>query len=317
MYERNGDQFFFPLPHDDNGYVGRECPECEKYFKLTPGTGVPDEDQTYCPYCGHRETQNNFATPDQIEYAKSLLQQFMQDEFHKMFKKLERKYPKHKAKSQMVGFYVNAGPRPRVPIKYYTEEELETRVTCANCTLKYAVYGVFAFCPDCGLHNSQQTLEVSLEVISKMLKLAQAEEDDSIAEELIGGTLSNVVAKFDGFGREVCRVFADKSSNPKKAEDIRFQNLSGAQTNLQKYFCFDLGSSLTADEWDTAIRCFQKRHLLAHNSGVIDADYIKKANDPTAVEGRKVTITSDEVTELIELIRKLGAYLIAEMQKLP
>jgi hypothetical protein len=236
MYKRNGDQFYFSLPQDENGYLGRECPECEKYFKLTPGTGVPDEDQTYCPYCGHRASQNDFATKEQIEYATSLAQQYVQDEFHKMFKKLERKYPKHKAKRQMVGFYVEAGPKPRVPIRYYTEQELETRVTCSNCTLKYAVYGVFAYCPDCGLHNSQQTLEASLDVIAKMLKLADDEEDKIIAEELIAGCLSNVVAKFDGFGREVCRVFADKSSNPKQAADVRFQNLAGAQTNLQKYF---------------------------------------------------------------------------------
>ena len=129
MYERNGDHFQIPLPQDEDGYLGCECPECEKYFKLTPGTGVPDEDQTYCPYCGHRAAQNDFATKDQIEYATSLIQQYVQDEFHKMFKNLERKYPKHRAKRQMIGFYVEAGPKPHVPIRYYSEQELETRVT--------------------------------------------------------------------------------------------------------------------------------------------------------------------------------------------
>lgn len=317
MYERNGDQFHIPLPQDENGYLGRECPECEKYFKLTPGTGVPDEDQTYCPYCGHRASQNDFATKDQIEYATSLIQQYVHDEFHKMFKNLERKYPKHRAKGKMIGFYVEAGPKPSVPIRYYSEQELETRITCSRCTLKYAVFGVFAYCPDCGLHNSLQILEASLDVLTKMLRLADADEDKAIADELIAGSLSNVIAKFDGFGREVCRVFADKSSNPTQATAIRFQNLTGAQRKVQNYFGFDIAGSLTPDEWTVAIRGFQKRHLLAHNSGVIDAEYIKKANDPSAVEGRKVTISTDEVADLIAIVRKLGAHMMIEMGKLP
>jgi hypothetical protein len=34
--------------------------------------------------------------------------------------------------------------------------------------------------------------------------------------------------------------------------------------------------------------------------GVIDEEYVKKANDPAAVVGRKVSITADEVTELLD-----------------
>ncbi len=317
MFNITGDRMTIPMQPDEDGYTGRECPECKAYFKIVFGTGLKGTTHCICPHCGHKGDHNQFYTKDQIDYATSLMQQYVQDEFHKMFKNLERKYPKHRAKRQMIGFYVEAGPKPRVPIRYYSEQELETRVTCSNCTLQYAVYGVFAYCPDCGQHNSLQILGASLDVTTKMLGLADTEEDKTIAEELIAGLLSNVVAKFDGFGREVCRVFVDKASNPAQAADIRFQNLTGAQRNVQKHFGFDIAGLLTPDEWSTAIRGFQKRHLLAHNSGVIDAEYIKKANDPSAVEGRKVTISTAEVTELIAIIRKLSAHIIAEMGKLP
>ena len=53
------------------------------------------------------------------------------------------------------------GSRP-TPIRYYSEETLETKVVCDECTLRYAIYGVFAFCPDCGKHNSLQILNKNL-----------------------------------------------------------------------------------------------------------------------------------------------------------
>ena len=43
------------------------------------------------------------------------------------------------------------------------EKQLETEVVCVNCTLRYSVYGVFAFCPDCGQHNSLQILDKNLD----------------------------------------------------------------------------------------------------------------------------------------------------------
>jgi len=53
-------------------------------------------------------------------------------------------------------------------------------------------------------------------------------------------------------------------------------------------------------------RVIQKRHLLAHKMGVVDEDYLKKANDSQAVLGRKITVSRDEVIATIKLIEKLG-----------
>jgi hypothetical protein len=68
-----GNQFSIPIPRDENGYLGRECPECERYFKITPGTGLTGDDlPCQCPYCGHSAPQDQFFTKAQIEYAKSV-----------------------------------------------------------------------------------------------------------------------------------------------------------------------------------------------------------------------------------------------------
>ena len=48
---------------DDKGMVGRQCPatDCERYFKLKPGTGL-NSDVTRCPYCGNKSPSGDFLT---------------------------------------------------------------------------------------------------------------------------------------------------------------------------------------------------------------------------------------------------------------
>ena len=138
-----------------------------------------------------------------------------------------------------------------------------------------------------------------------------------LSTQLVADALENVVSAFDGFGREICRVYAAKATNPSKAQDISFQNLSGAQKNVETFFGFDLAGGFDAHEWATACRFFQQRHLLAHRMGVVDEVYVKKSGDTRAMIGRKVTIVPDEVRVMVQLIGKLGLWLNDELGRIP
>lgn len=294
--ERLGNQISVPINKDEDGYLGRECPvkECLGYFKITPGTGVKGPAPCHCPYCGHIGDQNTFWTQEQLEYAKSVVFRKVTDAIHQDLKSLEFDHRPVGPFGISLSLKVEAG-RP-YPIRYYREKKLETEVVCDNCTLRYAIYGVFGWCPDCGVHNSFQILAKNLEFARKELTLAQSAEKD-FAEHLIGDALENVVSAFDGFGREICK---------QKAADIQFQNLGAARRRVQDAFALDFADVLTPDQWEQACRIFQKRHLLAHKMGVIDEDYVNKTNDPSAVVGRKITVSQNEVTATIGLIEAVG-----------
>jgi len=189
------------------------------------------------------------------------------------------------------------------PIQYYREKELETHVVCESCTLRYAIYGVFGWCPDCRVHNSIQILTKNFELARKELSLAKTVEKE-LADHLIGDALENVVSAFDGFGREI---------NLRKGSEIRFQNLPGARRNVQEKFGFDFADGLNPGHWDSVCKVFQKRHLLAHKMGVVDDDYIQKVNDPGAVTGRKVQVSSEEVISSINIMEELGRRLFGKI----
>lgn len=309
-----GSQFSISIPRDENGYLGRECPECERYFKITPGTGLTGTDlPCCCPYCGRSAAQDKFFTQAQIEYAKSVVINKVTGALIKDMKTLEFN---HRPRGTFgIGISMKVEGRPR-PIRHYSEKELEEEVVCDSCTLRYTVFGTFAFCPDCGKHNSLQILEKNLSLAQKQIDLA-ATVDGELFAQLIADALENGVSAFDGFGRETCRVHARKAANPSKAEAVSFQNLGGAQKNVQSLFGFDLSAGLFADEWLSLSRCFQKRHLLAHSMGIVDDEYLRKTNDPLANVGRKITIRADEVVSMLNLIQKLGSYLSSSLAALP
>jgi len=306
--ERLGSKFSISITPDEDGFIGRECPvaECESYFKLQPGTGLTGKDvQCHCPYCGHEDAPDKFFTQAQIEYAKSIVLSQVTGALIKDLKSLE--FNHRPSGGFGIGISMKVTGQP-TPIRHYREKQLETEVVCDICTLRYMIYGVFGFCPDCGSHNSLQILGKNLELVEKMLAVAE-DQESAVAQVLIENALEDCVSSFDGFGRETCRVFSSQAATPEKAAEIRFQNIANARQRVQVQFGVNIADGLTESDWALVIRCFQKRHLLAHKMGVVDEEYIQATGDHTAVLGRKSQVDSTEVRDLVVVLRSLGKQL--------
>jgi len=255
------------IPKDDEGYIGRECPqpECEGYFKIKPGTGLRGENlPCFCP-CG----------------------QFS------------------------IGISMKVKHGAPLPIRYYREKALETRVTCDHCTLEYAVFGVFAYCPDCDVHNSLQILHKNLDLTRRQLNLADTLSDVDLRQHLIDDALENCVSAFDGFAREACRIRSAKSTDPAKCASLSFQHLPRGAARLQALFGIDLSASVPLTHWSAAHVGFMRRHVLAHKAGVVDQQYLDETGEPPSLLGRRLRITSDDVRRLADIVMSVGRQLIA------
>jgi hypothetical protein len=311
---RLGNQIRISIPQDEQGFVGRECPQpdCLGYFKIQVGTGLTGEGlPCHCPYCGFTAGQNQFFTQEQIEYAKSVAFHDISDALIKDVRDTFEPFEIKPTGLLGIGLRFTVQGKPH-PIKFYREKRLETEIICEHCTLRYAIYGVFAHCPDCGEHNSFQILGKNLDLCLKEVELA-AKSEQSLSDHLVGDALENAVSAFDGFGREVCRVYCERTGQAGKSK-LSFQNLQNARDTLANWYGFDLSAAVAPDEWLFACRCFQKRHLLAHKMGVVDEAYLRNTRDQQARIGRKVSITPAEVKSLSESLRKLGAALTAHLK---
>jgi len=301
--------FNIAIQADEKGYTGRECPKCEKYFKIRFGTGIKDDIPCHCPYCGYAGSHDEYWTKDQLKYAESVAMRKISDYLFKDFKKLDSK-PKRGA---LFSFGIKTTYTPP-PIRHYVEQYLEKDIICQDCTLEYAIYGVFGWCPDCGVHNSFQIAQNNLKIVQQMLNNLN-NVDSNLREMIIENALEDLVSTFDGFAREYSKANCEKATDPNLAKHISFQNIDRAKENIQKLYSVDISNDLDEEEWGLMKVCFEKRHLLSHKMGIIDESYIRNSHDDKAVVGHKIEVNEEEVTKNITLLSTMMRTLFDELNK--
>lgn len=304
-------QMAVTLPTDERGYLGRECPaeECLGYFLIRLGTGLTGADlPCHCPYCGLVGPMTHFHTPEQIEYAKSVVvRQFAE---HALQRLKQHEFNRPAKGAFGIGISLTVKPGRPLPISHYRERTLETAVTCTACTLEYAVYGVFGFCPDCGVHNSLQILALNLDLTRRQVALASTLDDAPLRRHLLEDALENCVSALDGFGRESIRVRAHQSNDPPRCAAVSFQNLGKAAVLVTTLFGIDLIGAVPTAVWTTATRGFMKRHVVSHRAGVVDQAYLDQTSDPSAVLGRKIAIDASAVVSTADAVLQIGEILL-------
>ena len=74
---------------------------------------------------------------------------------------------------------------------------------------------------------------------------------------------------------------------------------------------------LSNTESDSLLILFQKRHLLAHNEGIVDVKYINKSNDTTYKQGQRIVVCEKDIDQLIFLINKVCAEIKHTLESTP
>ena len=306
------------MPSDEAGMSARECPrpECEPgRFKVKCGTGITDEHTTaYCPYCRTSASPSDFATAEQLSYAKDVAIDAVKDGLEQMLKSafgigssgrrrfgncIEMKYtPGHRR-------------RPKPPY----EEQLLRDVTCPHCTLEHAVYGLATWCSDCGHDIFAVHVDAEAGVVRSML-----EDIDRRAKELgprvvartIENALEDVVSLLEASLKSLIRRrHAANGMTTTEIEDIikkkvrnRCQGYDGAVDTLKEQFGFDLRTLVAAAKGDRLTDTLEKRHPITHNLGIVDSKYRDKA-DARAAQGRDVKLTRKEVRDALDTVVSL------------
>jgi hypothetical protein len=301
-------RFSVTLPTDDRGMLGRRCPACDQYFKIKPGTGLPVDD-CRCPYCEHPDPASEFATREQIKYVESVgLNEYTRRVLDPMLRDWGRELERS-TRNPLFQLHIRYDSHP-IPLSYYLERQLETDVTCSHCRLEFAVYGVFATCPDCGKPNALDVFHGSVEVARKLLLLLGSVHEEALRVKLLAGALSDGIAAFDALGKALrTRHPGALPANPKNL----FQNLEALGAALEKVAGSSPSASFSADEYAFLLRMFQVRHIYEHNAGVIDADFCRRVPGTQHLRGRKYPIDHAEVERFLGLLPALAQAIMARL----
>ncbi len=298
------------FPPDAKGFTGRRCPNagCERYFKIKFGTGLPGSDHT-CPYCQQHGTFKDFMTQEQEEYAQSYVAKAVLGpalaELQKSFKALER------SSSRFIKIKVS-GTSHTFKLSHYQELELETHVTCDSCGLEFAIYGVFAVCPDCSRLNALTIFLKSMEVIKKQLFLIDGVSEEELKESILKDCVASAVSAFDGFGKALREHYP--SVLPDKPRNL-FQNLKALSDAFADGLSMPLADLIGSTEYGVLNTLFQVRHLYEHNMGVVDESFVKNIPCASDLLGRKYILNRADVNVFLIILAESGQKIDAKLKQ--
>ena len=191
-----------------------------------------------------------------------------------------------------------------VPIHNYVEEQLETEVICDQCGLEFAVYGVFASCPDCGQLNALKVLLSSLETAKKKLALSKDRGlEQDLRRDFLKDALASSIGAFDAYGKA---LRAHRAMAGFSARSNLFQDIEMLDAELCAAGMPGVEQLIGTSAWEDMKWFFQSRHVYSHNAGVVDTRFVAKQPTHASLLGRLLPLDATRVEKNIEELGRLA-----------
>jgi len=308
------------IPPDADGFVGRSCPNnacCPGYFKVKLGTGITEgQANAYCPCCRHEAEPGGFFTSAQVEYAKQIV-------LHEAIKGINETIEdaldlgpsgRKTYGGGMFSMEMSYKPGTLPPVVPPMEEVLRRDITCPHCGLQHAVFGLATWCPDCGCDIFLSHVAKEFEAIIKMQSDSKRRREvlgARVAARDIENALEDVVSIFEAAMRAMTLrkmkdngLLDDQIQERFKKIGNKYQNLNLAQQVCEDEFKVQLLDGFDSKQIESFRLTFEKRHPITHNLGIVDRKYLEKVR-LGELEGRDVSVTSEEITVVIDLANEI------------
>lgn len=275
---------------DSDGMIDKECPKevCKNYFKIHEEdwkNKVKDE-TVYCPFCRNISKASEYIPKDQKEIIGNDI------------------------RNSLLNYWHTETPIPEVFL-LKSRKEFELKIECEKCQTRFSVIGAAYFCPCCGFNSIEKTAETSIEkiklIIGNLDSLKKILEENTNKDQaqiainlLVENSLTNCIATLQSF----CEVKYNKLSS-KAAPFNVFQNIEKGNNLWIDLKGKGYSDWIPNNDYKKLVIHSQRRHLLEHKGGMVDAMYLQKTNDNTYNVGDRIVVKEQDVLELINLISKL------------
>lgn len=306
-----------PIEADDKGYIDKQCPAegCEFLFKVNQQDwrGLFSDEAVWCPMCRHEAPADQWFTVEQAEHIKREALTVIKGEINQAMRADARNFNRRQPRNGFLSMSISVkgGTQRTFVLPAKAAEAMQLEIQCESCSARFAVIGSAYFCPACGFNSVLRTFNDSLRKI-------RAKKD---GEEAVRKSLSETIGADDAeltcrSLRETC--LTDGVTAFQKYCEGLYEPYGSPQMNA--FQRIDDGSRLWLEavgagyeEWLTPEELlvlkvlYQKRHLLAHQEGIVDDRYIQKSGDTTYKSGQRVVISKSDVDTLLGLLEKLGS----------
>lgn len=312
-----------PIETDESGYIDKQCPseKCEFLFKVNEDdwSNIFKDETVWCPFCRHEAPAEEWFTVDQVEHAKKEALKILTGEIHNAMRTGAQKFNRGQPKGGLISmsFKVQGGPKRTYAIPALAAEAMQLEIVCDECKSRFAVIGSAYFCPACGHNSVSRTFSDSLRKIRSkienvnLIKTTLTEsvgkdEAELICRSLIETSVSDGVVAFQKY----CEGLYEKYGTP---TFNTFQRLKHGSELWVSAIGEGYSDWLTSDELSQLNILYQKRHLLSHNEGIVDEDYMNKSGDTSYKKNQRIVVSTNDIQTFLDYLEKLSKGLVAAM----
>lgn len=309
------------IASDADGYLDRLChsEDCQFEFKVQADDWrdkVRDE-EVFCPFCGHTAEATEWNTEEQSAYLQEVVLTHVRQRIGRAMKRDAEKFNRRQSAKSFISMTMSVDSRPQqILLPPAAAESMRLRITCAACNCRYAVIGAAFFCPACG-HNAAnlmftQAITGIRHVLDALPNVRDAIPDKDTADTtvrlIVENGLQNAVTAFQRYAEALYSSFPGCPPARRNA----FQNLKEGSKLWSEAAGKPYSAYLDSAEQGALSRYFQQRHLLAHRQGLVDEDYIAKADDITYRAGQRLVVREATVRDCLAIIEKLTEAMVAD-----
>lgn len=266
----------------------------------------------WCPYCGTKDSVNEFLTLDQRRRLRSAAQQYAVQQLSRLLD--DAFSPSKSVRSGPVQIRFERGRTEIPPLLTYLERQTVRIQECSTCGGRTALYGIALYCAYCGQSDSLSIFLASIQASRACLAAASLLTGDDRAllqatggeDRLTENALTDMVSAFEVYCKHRYAELVGTSSlqsylktNGKNA----FQRLDGATAAMEAALGRTLTSMLRPGEWKELRLAFAARHVLTHNAGVADSAYITAGG--AVPFGQRIQITRTTSERALRLVEQL------------
>lgn len=312
----NGQSVSVPIESDEKGYLDKQCPseECEFIFKVNEEDwkNIFQDEAVWCPLCRYEAPADQWFTIEQVEHAKAEAFAIVQGKIHNALKSDAQKFNRKQPQNSFISMSmeVKDGVHRIYAIPAQAADLMQLEIQCENCDARFAVIGSAYFCPACGHNSVTQTFSDSLRKIK-----AKKDSIDIVRKALIESMGKDEAELTCRSLRETCisdgvvafqKFCEGMYTNFEKAPFNAFQRIEQGSSLWLSAVQKGYSDWLSSEELAKLNILYQKRHLLAHNEGIVDFQYINKSSDTTYKEGQRIVISNNDIDTLVSYLEKLS-----------
>jgi hypothetical protein len=300
-----GFQASISIPADEEGFFGRECPDCVRFFKMRVDQweALADDAVVTCPYCGHQpEDADDFMTPQQNQRVQSAAEALVEQYAHQAIEDAFSGFATPRLRPGQSGIQITVSsdsPPPVRSLTTYVEKQVRRTITCGNCQTEYAVYGATAFCPVCGPRAAVETVLDAIERERRSLALEDDLPDDlreqaradGVFDKSAADAVKETVTLFEVFTRDQfsSRVLNHEDIVKQHGRGV-FQRLDDVDVLFGQHCGTTISALVSADVWSRLQIVFQQRHVLVHRQGIVDEHFVQRVPHPRQQVGQRLVL---------------------------